>query len=172
MLKKIIATAILASLPMMALSADSNITKNPFANDPAFKDFQKLQADMNKVFENFHKQFFNNITIPEIPANIDNEFSVSVKTDVIDKGDHYEIKADLPGVEEKAIKVTVKDNILSIEAKTEKNKEDKKNNKIIKQERFIGSFYRAMSIPNNADVTKMTTSYKNGVLTVNIPKKK
>ncbi len=172
MFKKIITTALLASLPIVTLNADSNITKNPFANDPMFKDFQKLQADMNKIFENFHKEFFNNITIPKIPINMDSGFSVSVKTDVIDKGDYYEVKADLPGVEEKAIKVNVKDNILSIEAKTEKSKEDKKDNKIIKQERFVGSFYRAMSLPSDANSDKMTTSYKNGVLTVNIPKKK
>jgi len=43
---------------------------------------------------------------------------------------------------------------------------------IIKQERFVGSFYRAMSLPNDADSDKMTTNYKNGVLSVNIPKKK
>jgi HSP20 family protein len=171
MIRKVVSIALLATLPIVAIHADSNITRNPFANDPVFRDFQKLQADMNKIFENFHKQFFNDMKVPQIPINMDSGFSFSVKTDVIDKGDHYEIKADLPGVEEKAIHVNVKDNVLSIEAKTQKSKEDKKDNKIIKQERFEGSFYRAMTLPSNADSSKMTTSYKNGVLIVNIPKK-
>jgi len=172
MLKKIITTALLALVPMVSIQADSNITKDPFANDPVFQEFQKLQQDMNKIFENFHKQFFSDMSIPQIPVDIGSGFSISVKTDVVDKGDHYEIKADLPGVDQKAIKVKVKDNILSIEAKTQSSKEDKKGGKIIKQERFIGSFYRAMSLPSDANTDKMTTDYKNGVLTINIPKKK
>jgi len=172
MLKKIITTALLAIVPMVSIQADSNITKDPFANDPMFKEFQKLQSDMNKIFENFHKQFFSDMSVPQIPVDIGSGFSISVKTDVVDKGDHYEVKADLPGVDQKAINVKVKDNILSIEAKTQRSKEDKKGDKIIKQERFVGSFYRAMSLPSDADADKMTTDYKNGVLTINIPKKK
>ena len=172
MLKKIITTALLAIVPMVSIQADSNITKDPFANDPMFKEFQKLQSDMNKIFENFHKQFFSDMSVPQIPVDIGSGFSISVKTDVVDKGDHYEVKADLPGVDQKAINVKVKDNILSIEAKTQKSKEDKKGDKIIKQERFVGSFYRAMSLPSDANADKMTTDYKNGVLTINIPKKK
>jgi HSP20 family protein len=171
MLKKIVLSALLALMPI-GMSADTNITKDPFANDPVFQDFQRLQAQMNKIFEDFHKQFFSDVNIPKLPADLDGEFSLSVKTDVIDRGDHYEIKADLPGVEKNAIKVNVKDNILSIEAKVQKSKEDKKDDKIIKQERFIGNFYRAMSLPNDANSDKMTTEYKNGVLTIKIPKKK
>ncbi|MCK4441690.1 MAG: Hsp20/alpha crystallin family protein [Sulfurovaceae bacterium] len=172
MLKRIVMITLLALVPIVSIQADINITNDPFANDPVFKQFQKLQSDMNKVFENFHKQFFNDMSIPKIPVNLDNGFSMSVKTDVVDKGDHYEVTADLPGVDQKAINLKVKDNILSIEAKTQNSKEDKKDDKIIKQERFVGSFYRAMSLPNDANADKMTTDYKNGVLTITIPKKK
>ena len=172
MFKKIITTTLLALVPMVSIQADSNITKNPFANDPIFQDFQRIQTDMNKMFESFHKQFFSDMSIPEIPADIGSEFSISVKTDVVDRSNHYEVKADLPGVDQKAIDVKIKDNILSIEATTQKSKEDIKADKIIKQERFVGSYYRAMSLPNDADADKITTDYKNGVLIVNIPKKK
>ena len=171
MTKKVISIVLLVILPIVAVGADNNISRNLFANDPAFQDFQKLQADMNRIFENFHKRFFSDMAIPKIPIDINSGFSFSVKTDVIDKGDSYEIKANLPGVEEKAIDVKVQDNILSIEAKTQTTKEDKKDNKIIKQERYVGSFYRAMTLPSDADANKMTTDYKNGVLTINIPKK-
>jgi len=106
MLKKIITTTLLALVPMVSIQADNNITKDPFANDPVFKEFQKLQQDMNKVFENFHKQFFNDMSIPQIPVDIGSGFSISVKTDVVDKGDHYEVKADLPGVDQKDINLT------------------------------------------------------------------
>jgi len=172
MLKKIFSIALLALMPVVSIQADTNISRDPFANDPLFQDFQRLQADMNKMFENFHKQFFSDMKMAQIPMGMDSGFSMSVKTDVVDRGEYYEITADLPGVEQNAIKVNVKDNILSIEAKTQKSKEDKKDNKIIRQERFVGSFYRAMSLPADANSDKMTTEYKNGVLRIKIPKKK
>jgi 5-methylcytosine-specific restriction enzyme subunit McrC len=37
----------------VAVGADNNISRNLFANDPAFQDFQKLQADMNRIFEDY-----------------------------------------------------------------------------------------------------------------------
>jgi len=174
-MKKILSKILLVSLLSSSISsADSNITNNPldvFANDPIFKDFQKLQEDMNRIFESFHKRFFSNIEIPTIGDLNSGAFSMSVKTDVIDKGDKYVIKANLPGVDKNSIKVEVKNNILSIKAETKQEKEEKKGDKIIRQERFIGSFYRAMSLPDDADSDKLTTEYKDGVLTIIIPKK-
>ncbi len=149
------------------IHADASV-KNSFESDPVFKDFQKLQEDMNRVFENFHKQFFTDIKMPTIK---DKELSKVLKTDLNDKGDHYEIKADLPGVDENVIKVTIKDNLLSIDAKTEKREEKEDNGKIIRQERFVGAYHRSMTIPSDANANKMKTDYKNGVLTITIPKK-
>jgi len=165
---------LMATLIASSLNADSNITKtplDPFANDPMFKEFQKLQEDMNRIFNSFHKRFFSNIEIPTIGNLNSGAFSMSVKTDVVDRGDRYEIKANLPGVDKKSIKVEVKNSILSIKAETKKEREEKKGDRLIRQERFIGSFYRAMSLPDDADSDKLKTEYKDGVLTITIPKK-
>jgi HSP20 family protein len=173
-MKKLMLKLLLVTMVTSSINADSNITKNPldpFANDPIFQEFQKLQEDMDRVLESFHKRFFSNIEIPTIGNFNTGAFSMSVKTDVIDKGDKYVIKANLPGVDKKSIKVEVKDNILSIKAETKKEKEEKKGDKLIRQERFIGSFYRAMSLPDDADSDHLKTDYKDGVLTIIIPKK-
>jgi len=174
MIKKAIQTALLATLPMVALQADTNLTPNdPFANDPTFKHFQKLHEQMNKIFNEFDQGFFNDAGInPAFKSHFSNRLALSPKTDFIDKGKNYELKIDLPGVDEKEIKVTVKDNLISIKAKSEQKKEEKKDDKVIRQERFVGVVQRTLSLPKDANPEKYTTNYKNGVLTVNIEKRK
>ncbi len=177
MFKKLISTAILATLPMVALNADNNQSKqnmmiNPFEDDPFFKDFQKIQADMDRLMQNFRSHSMISTPKMSLDSPFSSGFSSNIKTDVNDKGDYYEVIADLPGMEKAKINVKAEKGMLSISAKNDVKKEKKKENKIIQQERFIGSFYRSMSLPKDADEAKISSDYKNGVLTVKIPKKK
>jgi len=177
MFKKAVITSLLALVPMVTLQADNNLSKNDpfgsvFQDDPFFKDFQKLQADMDKVFENFRKNAFSRMPKMNIPSDLKSGFgSMNLKTDVVDKGDHYEVVADLPNVDKSNIDVSAKDGILSIKAQSKKSNKEKKGDKIIHQERFIGSFYRSMTLPKDANEGAVKTEFKDGVLTVIIPKK-
>jgi len=177
MFKKAIITTLLALLPMVSLQADNNLTNSDpfgsvFQDDPFFKDFQKLQSDMDKVFENFHKRAFSHMPMMHVPTDLKSEFgSINLKTDVVDKGDHYEVVADLPNVDKPNIDVTAKDGVLTIKAESKKSNDEKKGDKIIRQERFVGSFYRSMTLPKDANEGAVKTEYKDGVLTVTIPKR-
>jgi HSP20 family molecular chaperone IbpA len=176
MFKKTVSTALLALLPMVAVHADSNLTKNdPFGSvledDPFFQDFQKLQADMDKLFETFHEKSFSRMPMMHIPSDIGSGFSMRLRTDVIDKGTYYEVIADLPNMDKANIDVHAKNGVLTIKAESKKSNEEKKEGKIIRQERFVGSFYRSMNLPTDADEGKVTSEYKNGTLIVTIPKK-
>jgi len=174
MKNRLLKTALLATLPWVALQADNNLssTQDPFASDPMLKHFQKLQEEMNKAFEQFNQEFFADMQIkPQLKSHFANGFANSPKTDFVDKGDHYELKVDLPGMDAKSIDVKVKDHLISIHAKSEENKEEKKDDKIIRQERFFGEVQRTLSLPNDANPDKYKTDYKNGVLTVTIEKK-
>jgi len=93
-------------------------------------------------------------------------------TDLKDKGDSYELKMDIPGMNEKSIKIDVEDNYLSVTAKSEEKKEKKENGKIIHQERHVGMVQRGMTLPRDADLLNYKSNYKDGVLTIDIPKKK
>ena len=168
-----IKTTLLALLVTLGLHADNNLTTvNPFANDPIFKHFQKLHEEMNKVFEQFNENLLTDVNIaPDLKLDLFQGLPNSPKTDFVDRGDHYELKVDLPGMDPKSIDVKVKDNLISIHAKTEKEKEEKKGDKIIHQERFYGEVQRTLTLPQDANPDKYTTEYKNGVLTVNIEKK-
>jgi len=176
MFQKILTTALLATLPMVYAQADHNVTQNnPFSSifkdDPFFQDFQKLQADMDKLFEQFHQHSFHGMPMMHIPSNVGSGFSMTLKTDVIDKKDHYEVIADLPNMDKSNIDVKAEKGVLTIKAESQKSDEEKKGDKVIRQERFIGSFYRSMTLPKDADEVKVSTEYKEGVLTVTIPKR-
>jgi len=179
MKKQLLKTALLATLPFVAIQADNNISKqnklsiDPFSNEPVLQHFQKLHEEMNRVFEEFNQDFFNDMDIdPQFKTHFSNRLALSPKTDFVDKGTNYELKVDLPGMEESEIKVELKENLISIHAKSEQKNEEKKDNKIIKQERFVGMMSRTLTLPKDADPKKYTTNYKNGVLTVTIEKKK
>ena len=84
----------------------------------------------------------------------------------------YELKMDIPGMDDKSIKIDVQDNYLSVTAKNEESKEKKEDGKIIHKERHVGMVQRGMTLPKDADAQKYKSDYTNGVLTVTIPKKK
>ena len=169
MKNKILKTLFLASLPMVALQADANLSKSPFANDPMFEHFQKMQEEMNRVFAEFNNNAFNGVALD---PNFSKGFSFKPDTDLVDKGTNYELKMNLAGMDEKSIKIDVKDNYLSVQAKSETKKEQKEADKIIHQERHVGMVQRGMTLPKDADAKNYKSEYTNGVLTIKIPKKK
>ena len=162
-------TLLLATLPLVSLQADNNLSAHPFANDPVFKHFQKLQEDMNRIFEEFNKNAFAGL---ELKPTVAEGFTFTPDTDLKDNGDEYELKMDLPGMDDKSIKIEVEDNYLSVTAKSEESKEKKEDGKIIHQERHVGIIQRGMTLPKDANLQKYKSDYKNGVLTITIPKKK
>jgi len=162
-------TLLLATLPLMSIHADSNVSANPLANDPIFKQFQQLQEDMNKIFEEFNHNAFAGL---KVDPTITEGFTFTPDTDLKDNGDEYELKMDLPGMDDKNIKIEVEGNYLSVTAKSEESKEKKEDGKIIHQERHVGVIQRGMTLPKDANLEKYKSDYKNGVLTITIPKKK
>ena len=90
--------------------------------------------------------------------------------DVKEEDNQFIITADIPGVDPKDIEVTAENNMLTIkgERKTE-SEEEKEGYKRI--ERSRGTFYRRFSLPDTADVDKISADSKNGVLQLTIPKR-
>lgn len=98
-----------------------------------------------------------------------------MKTDVIDNGDHYTLKADLPGFDKKDIKIDLKDNVLTVTAEhTEGDDKDdaKKDDKnYVRQERTQCSYMRSFEVGQDVKPEDISAKYENGVLTLNVPKK-
>ena len=92
------------------------------------------------------------------------------KIDLEDKGDHYELQADLPGIAKEDIVITYDDPIFSVSAehKDEQKSEDSERNYVY-HERRAQSFSRRLLIPH-VDKSKIDASLGDGVLKVVLPK--
>lgn len=93
------------------------------------------------------------------------------RTDIIDKGDKYLLKAELPGFDKKDIKININENYLTISAEHNEEKEEDlvKNSNFIRRERRYGSFTRSFDI-SDIDIPNIKASYNNGILDLELPK--
>src|SRR5690242_12478687 len=84
-------------------------------------------------------------------------------------GEGAKITAELPGMEENDIEVNVSDDVLTIKSE-KKAKEQKNKDHYVYSERHYGSFQRSFHIPDSIDTNKIEASFRNGLLTVTLPK--
>ena len=87
----------------------------------------------------------------------------------ISEDDHgYVLKADLPEMKKDDVRVTVEEGILSVSGERKSEKEDQKK-KFHRIERSFGTFRRSFTLPEDADSTKVTAEFRDGVLKVHLP---
>jgi HSP20 family protein len=133
-----------------------------------------LEHDFDSVFDDFRRSF-DIMMRPHFPLGIPvQEFTgLPVRyapLDVIDEGDHYLIHAELPGFTRENVEVQINNDVLSIQAKKDVEKEDKQKN-YLHRERAYSAYERTISFPEEVDSSKADGSMKEGVLTLKVPKK-
>ena len=94
-----------------------------------------------------------------------------MKTDIREKKDKYIVDIDLPGFDKKNISLSLENGYLNIKAKTEKNKEDKDEEKYLHQERFYGECSRSFYVGEEIEEKDIKAEFKDGILKVELPKK-
>ena len=89
--------------------------------------------------------------------------------DISEDEKEYVVKAEIPEMKKEDIKINVHDDVLTVsgERKYEKEEKGKKYHRV---ERAYGSFMRSFALPENADGSKISAEYKDGVLKVHLPK--
>lgn len=131
---------------------------------PVLSSLAELQETISRLFDPTlmeQEEGFSNLLKSDWVPTID----------VKDEGSHFLITADVPGVEQKNLEVSVDNNTLTIKGEKEtKRKEEKKN--YVRVERSKGSFYRSISLPDVVDANKISAKFKNGVLEIIAPKNK
>ncbi len=90
--------------------------------------------------------------------------------DISETDNELLVKAELPGISKKDIKLTLEENILTISGEKTEEREEKERNYYLVERRF-GSFRRSVTLPVSIDPDKVKASYRDGVLTVTIPKR-
>ena len=120
---------------------------------------------MNDLFDDFFRGF------PLASAGaLDDRFgSFYPSIDVKEGEKDIVVKAELPGLEEKDIEILLADDALTIKGEKKEEKEDKGKN-YYHMERTYGSFHRVIPLPAEIDSKKVEATFKNGVLSVVLPK--
>ena len=103
--------------------------------------------------------------------NFFNEFEKGIapcRTDILDQGDKFLLKADMPGFNKEDIKIGIEGNRLTISAEHKEETNSDENN-YIRRERRYGAVSRSFDI-EGIDASKITAAYDGGVLSMNLPK--
>jgi len=122
------------------------------------------------VMDELLESFFDSSLLPYTGSN-----AVLNKLPLIDVQENdqaYLVEAELPGFDEKQIKVHVEGGKLTIESNNEEEKKEEKGKNYLIQERRKVSFSRSFTLPENADTDAVSAVFKNGILALEIKKRK
>ena len=125
------------------------------------KPFGRDYFDMtpSELFRDFGRQFFSNFPDEQ-----------SIKTDISEKDDRYELKAELPGFSKDQIDISYENGMLIISAENNQVNEEKDNEgKVIQKERSYSNVKRMYSL-NNIDEDNIEAKFEDGILSVDLPK--
>ena len=129
-------------------------------------DFTEFGIEVEKHLSKLGKdiQQFVEKVVPL--ANEDKDFAPDC--DIVESEGEYKILIDLPGLSKKEIGISLKDNVLTIKGEREINIAEGEEFK--RQERRRGAFARSFALPENVNKAEVNASFRNGVLTVAMPK--
>ncbi len=128
--------------------------------------------DVFDEFDNFFTDGFfgGNCMAPRAAKQLESTSGL-MRTDVIEKDDSYQLEAELPGFNKEDINIDLKNDTLTISATHNENKDEKDDNgKYIRRERRSSSYQRSFHV-EGLKPEDIIAQYRNGVLTVNLPKK-
>jgi HSP20 family protein len=135
-----------------------------------FEDFrgemESVHRTMDRLFEKAWGGGFPALSSETTPAR-----DLVPRMDVAEDAKAFHVTVELPGMTEKDVAVSLTDRLVTIrgEKKEEKEQQDKD---VYRSERHYGSVRRAFELPSDVDAGKIEASFKNGVLTIDLPKTK
>ena len=128
--------------------------------------FSAMRSEMDRVFDRFNQGW------PGLPQLFGGSEGVAMmpSLDIKDTGRELVIEAELPGVDEKDVTLTVRDGLLTIKGEKRQSKEEKDESRYV-MERSYGSFMRSVQLPPTVDESKLQAQFDKGVLRISAEKK-
>jgi HSP20 family protein len=136
--------------------------------------WRAFRGEMDRLFDrfagSFHVPSWRHMFRPD-PALLDEGFFAfsAPAVDMTEDEKAYKITAELPGLEEKNIDVTVAGDMLTLKGEKHYEKDEKDKNHYM-SERAYGSFQRSFALPDGVDRDKIAAELAKGVLTITLPK--
>lgn len=123
--------------------------------------FSQLRQGIDRLFDSFFggdmlaDTSFGAVWVPAV--------------DIYEQDDAYIVKAELPGMKKEDVNITIHQNILTLRGER-KEEGTSKDMQYIRAERNVGSFLRSFTLPSSVKTDKVEAVYKDGVLTITLPK--
>jgi len=131
--------------------------------------WQSNWPELDRVFDNFKRDFertftsFPSLTLPSMPK------ISHASCDIIDDGDKFRVKVDVPGVKKDEIKLNITENSVEVSAEYRAEEEEKKKN-FVRKERNQISYYRVLPLPEQVDSSKASAKLTDGILNITLQK--
>jgi HSP20 family protein len=127
----------------------------------SFRDFGDMQAEVNRLFDNFLGR------PAQQSGSMERVWAPAV--DMYETKDALMVAAELPGLNEKDIHLSIIGDVLSVRGERQWNQEVKQES-YYRGERWYGKFERSLPLPMPVQADKVTAKYRDGVLTIALPK--
>ena len=119
-----------------------------------------LRDEMNRLFDGFYRG------VPDVNERF-TDYGPDV--DIVETDNDVRVSVEAPGIDQKDIKVSVRENILTLKGEKQREQEVE-NTSYHLSERCFGSFERSFTLPTNIQADKVTATYTHGVLNITLPK--
>jgi HSP20 family protein len=156
----------------MMSGTNIDVKKSSVPTESPPNRWKSFRTEIDNLFERFDDVF----QFPSIPRLFKSEPSVQTffefnapAVDVVEDDSAYKITAELPGLSEKDIEVSLAGNTLVLKGEKQQEREEKDKNYHI-SERSYGSFQRLFRLPEGVDSDKVDANFAKGVLTITLPK--
>lgn len=144
------------------------------AAEPARHPLLSLRREMDRLFDEFStgwpfgagRRLFDLAPMRAVDAEIG---ATVPAIDVVEKDKEFLLTAELPGMNESDIDISLSDNVLTIKGEKREEREEKKKDYAWSERRY-GSFMRSFPLPSSVDAARIEASYQKGVLSVVMPK--
>jgi HSP20 family protein len=134
--------------------------KSPFGDLMSFNEFDHF-------FDNFLSRRWPRLLDWNMPNLSEANFP---KVDILDHDNEIEVRAAMPGVKKEDLDVTVTNQAMTIRSSTKEEKKEEEKGKYFRREISCGEFQRTVALPENVDGDQAKASFKDGILTVTVPK--
>ncbi|HQS80955.1 MAG TPA: Hsp20/alpha crystallin family protein [Thiobacillus sp.] len=135
----------------------ANLTRHDPSSLARFDPF----GDIDDLFRGFFVR----------PALLEGQPQMQIKMDLKEDDKAYTVHADMPGVKEEDIQVSIDGNRVSISAESKMEKEEKEGEKVLRSERYSGKVTRSFTLLHDVDEAQAQAKYSDGVLELTLPKK-
>jgi HSP20 family protein len=129
--------------------------------DP-FRELEDMSNHLNRIFGRSTLSVPSTQEITSMP-----DWNPSV--DIAETPEEYQIKAELPEVKREDVHLSVADGVLRLTGERKQEREEK-GRKYHRVERHYGAFTRAFTLPENVDASRIRADFKDGMLSVRMPK--